>query len=72
MIHMTKIFVSTGILVCLAGLLLIALSGKSAFSEGYGSGLAPLVFSLSSDGQVGQCIAVKGSQTCRDVEVAFN
>ncbi|WP_316862381.1 hypothetical protein [uncultured Cohaesibacter sp.] len=61
--RLTKIMVATGILVCVLGLAIIAMSGSSALSSGYGTDLA--ISSLNFwDNDSGQCIAYKGSHSC--------
>ncbi|WP_162916458.1 hypothetical protein [Cohaesibacter haloalkalitolerans] len=71
-VRKTKFFVATGILVCLVGLTFIAMSGNSALSEGYGTGFEMPSLSLWHGDQSGQCIAVKGAQTCAPVDLALN
>ena len=63
----TKIFVATGIMVCILGLAFIAMSGRAALSEGFGSDFELSHLSFWKNEETGQCIAVKGSQTCYEV-----
>ena len=64
-IEKTKIFVATGIMICVLGLGFIAMSGNAALSDGYGERLDISSLNAFSSGASDVCVAQKGTQTCQ-------